>query len=377
MPLVAINALPVINRSGTGYYTQKLLEFLPRASPEFEYKVILPSSFWAHPLCSVLSRSRNVDLVFWRGLGRSSRVIYEQAALGRLVAKWRADLLHSPAFVSPVLCRARSIVTIHDLAYLIMPETLPWSRWLYMSMLVRRSVVSSDAVIAVSHKTKEEVVRHLGLEPGQVYVCYEGAPPALCGPSETEKRHIRRLLRWDGRFIFFWGTIEPRKNLGRLVEAFGLLRHRWGEECKLVIAGRWGWLSRSLVEDIARRGLRDEVIFTGFLPRRVAMGLMRLAAVFVLPSLDEGFGLPLLDAMACGTPIAASCRGAIPEVVGDAALLFDPYDVEEMAEAIHSVLVSPQVRERLISAGSARLGLFSWERCAQQTVEVYRRVLSC
>jgi len=376
MPLVAINALQVLNRSGTGYYTRRIIELAPRASADLQYLIFLPISFRANPLCEKLSEAQNVRLKFVPTASQVQRILFEQLVLSRLLSKAKADLLHSLAFVAPAYMRQKSVVTVHDLAFKLFPGTLTGLRRLYLGRATERSVRTADRVIAVSHAVKSDIVRRLSVQSKKLVVTPEGGLESAGLAPRLKPRYLARLLGWDGDYILFMGTMEPRKNLKRLLAAFSMLRKRHEPKCKLVIVGRRGWLTGGLRGELAEKGIERDVVFTGFLPDNVVMGLMQDANVFVMPSLYEGFGLPLVTAMACGTPIAASNAGAIPEVVGEAGLLFNPYDVEAMAESLRQILASPDLAGKLVEAGKKRRRQFSWVRCAKETVEVYQSVLS-
>ena len=376
MPLIAINALQVANRSGTGYYSRKIIEHIPPVRPQLRYLIFLPASFRANPLCQQLDRMPNVRLRFVRATSLAGRILFEQLILPRILVKARVDLLHSLAFVAPLHLPTKSVVTVHDLTFALFPETITGLRRAYLSKATKQSVRLADRVIAVSEAVREDLVKHLSLEPNSVVAVPEGGleSPGLKG--EVKALQLKRLLGWSERYVLFIGTMEPRKNLRRLLAAFSLLRTRLNSRCKLVIVGRKGWLTSDMHRGLGGSGIEEDVVFTGFLPDVVVISLMQDASLFVMPSLYEGFGLPLVTAMACQTPIAASRAGSIPEVVDDAAVLFDPLNVEEMAEAMHRILASPALVKTLVEAGRKRCERFSWTKCALETVGVYEQVLS-
>ena len=376
MPLIAINALQVLNQSGTGYYSRRVIELVPAVDADLRYLVILPSSFRANPLCDKLAKTPNVRLEFVSIPTQSERILFEQLVLARLLSKAKADLLHSLAFVAPARLRQKSVVTVHDVAFKLFPDTLTGLRRLYLGRATERSVRKADRIIAVSHAAMKDIVRHLLVQPERVAVIHEGGFESAGLAPRLKSNYLSHLLKWDGDYILFMGTMEPRKNQQRLLAAFSILRRTYERPCKLVIVGRKGWLTGGVRRELAEKEIERDVILTGFLPDSVVTSLMQEARVFAMPSLYEGFGLPLVTAMACGTPIAASNAGAIPEVVGDAGLLFDPYDVDAMAEALRRILTSSSLAGQLAEAGKRRREQFSWAKCAEATVEVYKHVLS-
>jgi len=377
MTVIAINALQVSNRSGTGYYSRKIIKHVPPVQPRLRYLVILPASFRANPLSQELARMPNVQLKFVRAASLAARILFEQLILPRLLVKARVDLLHSLAFVAPLHLRTKSVVTVHDLTFELFPETITGLRRLYLGKATKLSARLADRVIAVSEAVRTDLVKHLSLDPESVVAVSEGGLEARGLKGEVKALERKQLFGWSEQYILFIGTMEPRKNLKTLLAAFSLLHTRFNSRCKLVIVGRKGWLTADMRRSLGKSGIEDDVVFTGFLPDAVVISLMQDASMFIMPSLYEGFGLPLVTAMACQTPIAASRAGSIPEVVGSsAAVLFDPLNAEEMAESMHRILTSPALVKKLVEAGKSRCERFSWARCALETVGVYEQVLS-
>ena len=328
MPLIAINAFQVLNRSGTGYYSRRIIEHVPAVDADLRYLMFLPSSFRANPLCGELAKAPNVRLRFVSIAAQTKRILFEQLVLPRLLSKAKVDLLHSLAFVAPPRLSMKSVVTVHDLAFKLFPETLTGVRRHYLAKATERSVRDADRVITDSHAVESEILQRLHTLSNRVATVHLGGFETRGLAPRLSSRYLAHILGWDGDYVLFIGTMEPRKNLERLLSAFSVFRNGYEPECKLVIVGRKGWLSGGIRRRLAEKGIERDVIFTGFLPDNVVISLMRAASVFVMPSLYEGFGLPLVTAMACGTPIAASNVGSIPEVIGAAGLLFDPFDVD-------------------------------------------------
>ena len=281
----------------------------------------------------------------------------------------RLAVFYNPDFLLPRLAYAPGVCTVHDLGFLIVPDTSFPKLRAHLERAVPWSLARARLVIAVSEHTKRDVVRLLGVAPERVRVA-GNAPDALFQPCQDEEWRAseRRRLRLPERFLLAVGTLEPRKNLVRLLEAVALLRDRgafagW-EGSPLVVAGREGWLYEPIYECVDALGLRAHVRFLTDATDRDLLALYNLAGVTVYPSLYEGFGLPPLEALACGSVVVASNASSLPEVLGDAALLVDPYDVEGLAAAIARALDDDRLRQELAARGPDRARRYSWEASA-------------
>ena len=287
----------------------------------------------------------------------------------------RADVMHTPiAFPAP-LWRARSVLTIHDLAYLEHPECFIPRHVAIWKRKVMRAIDRAARIIAVSEYSKAAVVERLGVPPERVRAIYHGISPVFRSKEDGEEwREVARRLGLERPYILFVGTIQPNKNVQRLLDAFVRIgRMGFPEHC-LVLVGQRGWLSEPIYEYANRLGLGGRLIFTEYVEDPTLVTLYRHADVFVLPSLCEGFGIPIIEAMACGTPVVASNTGALPEVVADAGVLVDPYSAKAIAEGLAEVLSTPGLRERMVARGARRVADFTWERAARETIAVYREV---
>jgi len=290
-----------------------------------------------------------------------------------------ADLLHSPHYVRPLLCPVPSVVTIHDCIHLLFPQYLPnRMAFRYARFVMGNAIRKSALVFTVSEASRADILRfYPATDPHKVHVVPNAIDAELLedpGPEETERVRERYQIR--GRFVLFAGNVKPHKNLERLIRAFARVRGQEGnEDLRLVLlgddVGRYASLRRTADE----AGVRQDVRFFGFVPHQTLAALYRMATVFAFPSLYEGFGLPPLEAMACGTPVVTSRISSLPEVVGDGALLVDPYSEEEIAVGITRVLDDEDLRRRLIERGLERAASFSWERSVRQIHTGYWRAL--
>jgi glycosyltransferase involved in cell wall biosynthesis len=235
----------------------------------------------------------------------------------------------------------------------------------------------ADAIIAVSENTKRDVIRLLGIDPEKIFVVHEGVDPAFRPlPASAVKAAIAPLGLEPGGYILHVGTIEPRKNLMRLIEAYRLVRQELSSIApKLVLAGASGWLNRELFDRVRTLEMDDQVIFLGKVAENLLPVLYNGALIFVYPSLYEGFGLPPLEAMACGVPVITSEASSLPEVAGKAGILVDPKDTHALAASITELLENSKERERLAGAGLEQARKFTWNLAARQTINIYQTLL--
>ena len=305
--------------------------------------------------------------------------VREHVSIPLKLRRLGAQLLHSPHYVRPLLCGVPSVVTIHDCIHLLFPQYLPnRMAWRYAHVIMGSAVRRSALVFTVSEASRRDILHfYPWADPEKVVVVPNAIDADLLedpGPEEMERVRERYQIR--GRFVLFAGNIKPHKNLGRLIEAFALLRNRPGhDDLRLLIIGEEVSRYPSLRRAMESAGVRAEVRFFGFVPHRTLAALYRMASVFAFPSLYEGFGLPPLEAMACGTPVLTSRLSSLPEVVGDAAVLIDPYDVEDIACGLERLLSDKALRAALVEKGHARARSFSWERSVRAIHAGYLRAL--
>lgn len=297
-----------------------------------------------------------------------------QVEIGWVGKREKLSLIHDPVGVMPLfLTGARKIVTIHDVVPYIYPETstkldkLIYHYWLPLA--VRRL----DAIITVSEQSKQDIIRYLPVNEEDVVVIPEAAGSSYRLMNPIDVKPVLNRYGIDFPYILYVGSLESRKNLPRLLEAFARVRTQH-PDWKLVIVGARKWKFSSIFETVKRLELEPFVHFTGYVEEEHLPAIYNGADLFVFPSLYEGFGLPVLEAMASGTPVITSNCSSLPEVAGDAAILIDPYDIQAMADAIQQVLSDPSLAATLRVKGLARAKTFSWKRTAEETIAVYERV---
>jgi glycosyltransferase involved in cell wall biosynthesis len=303
------------------------------------------------------------------------RVFWEQILFPLVLRRFALDLVHSPAYATPLLEAGRSVVTFHDLSYLLMPTAFNWSNRKYLTIFSRLAAARAARFIAVSETTRRDMTALLGIPPARIDVVYNGVDERFQPVGdETEVANFRRSQGLPDQFVLYLGTLEPRKNVPTLIRAYGTARQR-GVQAPLVVAGGGGWGDLRIRELIADLGLNGAVRLAGFVPMEDQVMWYNAATLFAYPSLYEGFGLPVIEAMACGTPVVTSNRSSLPEVVGDAGVTVDPHQPEGLADALVMLLQDREARADLSLRGLARARAFTWEKSAQQTYDTFRRAL--
>jgi glycosyltransferase involved in cell wall biosynthesis len=354
---------------GIGTYVRNLLRHLARLDSVNEYVVVC----------------RPDDREHISTLGANFRPILETAPTYSVREQYRLPLdlrrehpqvFHAPHYVLPPLTPCRSVVTIHDVIHLRFPEYLPNRlAHAYARGVIWAAIRRSTRILTVSEASKRDLLRFFNVSAAKIEVIPNAIDERFgVPPSDEEVALVQERYQLRSPFLLYAGNIKPHKNIERLIEAFADLRRRGLEDVKLLIIGDHVSRYPALRRAVHRCKLHRHVRFFGFVPDRMLAVLYRLADVFVFPSLYEGFGLPPLEAMASGTPVVTSDLSALPEVVGDAALLVDPYDTQAIADALERVLKDPALRRDLIERGLTRAREFSWERSVQRIREVYQEV---
>lgn len=292
------------------------------------------------------------------------------------------DVFFSPHFFISALSRnVKRVTTFHDLSFEHFPEffTRQQRFWHRFGMNPSWQAKFSDRIIAVSESTKNDLVKRYSIDPAKIEVIYSGISPMIKRPSQDKLELFRRREKLPENFILFLGKLEPRKNVIGLIKALNVLKlsgdpPTGGDDMHLVIAGSRGWLCKDIFKEAEKSPYRSQIIFKDYISDEARPYYYSLASVFVYPSFFEGFGFPPLEAMTCGTPVVASNNSSLPEVVGEAGLLVDPYNVSDMAEAIRNLLEDKRLRDSLIKKGLARSQQFSWQKCAEKTLEILVKI---
>lgn len=371
-PCVAINAHLLTEEAsyrsaGIAVYILHLLRYLSREAAALDCRVLLgrQGAVPADVTLPVVRSRLTTRHPAWR-------ILWEQARLPGVLRHLQADLLHAPAFAGPLRAPCPQVITVHDLSFLRHPEFFRRGNRHYLSTLTGPSCRRAAAVIAVSRFTAAEVTALLGVPEARIHVVYHGIEPRYRPLPADEVARFRAEKGLPARFILHMGTLEPRKNLLRLVQAFALLN---APELHLVLAGGRGWFYETLFAEVERLGLRERVLFPGYVAAEEQVLWYNSAAIFAYPSLYEGFGFPVAEALACGTPTVTSTAASLPEVAGEAALTVSPEDEVALAQALRQLLDDAALRETLRQRGLVQAAQFTWEAAARQTAQVYLQAL--
>ncbi len=364
---VLINALQAGNLSGTGRYVTELVRALAALPDGPEMTLVWPAG---QPAPGFGPRT---DLVR-RGSGTFRRLLDDHWGILELTARKGAEAVHYPANFGPSSAVRGLVVTVHDLSFVRHPEWFRLNRALYYRFMLKRTARVATRFLADSEATAADLRAFLRLPEDRIDVAPLGVSTHFRPAPEAALAAVRGKYRLPERFLLYVGTLEPRKNLARLIAAWSRLSRE--EAPPLVVAGRVGWKTEAVKRAAAESPRRTEILFPGFVPQEELPALYSAAQAFVWPSLFEGFGLPPLEAMACGTPVVTSNTSSLPEAVGDAALTVDPLDEDALSDAIRRVVTDSGLRAALREQGLARAALFSWQRTAALTLETYQRARS-
>lgn len=352
--------------SGVGIYVDQLLRHLPIVRPQWEYLLYSNKPFVSTDIPGVRP---------FAGYFPPSRWAWMQFKLPQIISQSEVDLCHFMNNSAPMRCPSPYAITIHDASLFLFSQYHSWTRLLALRLLLPQAARRAHVVITVSHASRKELIEILQLPPEKVRVVYSAVSGDFRPLHDEEKSaRLRQRYQLPQKFALYVGTIEPRKNLRRLVAAFAQIEAHH-PDLHLVLAGPGGWKMNGALEKEAA-ALSGKVHFLGFVSQEDLPGIYSLATVFAFPSLHEGFGLPLLEAMACGVPVLTSNRSAMVEVSGSAAHLVDPISVESIADGLNSLLNSQAQREWYIGQGFQRVQQFSWEQTARETAALYEEILA-
>ncbi len=367
-------------KAGVGYYTLNLLRALSRIrADEHTYTMYLRSN-WPSEAESPLAGMPPEHASCWHTRILQWPVLWAQARLPLEFLRHCQDVYFFPTAVLPLLYQpAHSVVTIHDVAYLFFPEYFSFALRNWLALASKIGMARASKIITVSEATRQDVLTYYGVSPEKVVTIHHGVHSHFRQLDNSFRPAIEQTKQTYGiqhPYILYIGTLQRRKNIPRLLQAFYLLKQKYQIPHQLVLVGqRYHDLpEHEISETIQRLTLNQDVIWPGYLGEDDMLLLLNGAELFVLPSLYEGFGMPLVEAMACGVPVACSNTSSLPEVVGDAGMLFDPDDVDSIASTIYQLVTMERLLEKLRAKGLQRAQGFSWDACARKTLDVLEEV---
>lgn len=366
---IAINTLGSSSlKVGVGNYVIHLVHELAKIDKQNQYYIIANKKnarFFStkNPALKILITPNYTAI-------KPLRILWEQLLLPFIIKKNEINLLHSPGFIAPLIKTSASIVTIHDMTFFSHPQCHTRFKRAYFTTLIPHTIRNADAISADSENTKQDIIAHLATTPSKIHTIHLGIDTNFQPlDKKSAQQTLQKKYNLNKPFILFVGMIEPRKNLNRLIDAYVSLK----TATQLVIVGKKGWHMDSFFKKI--KDLRTkEIVLTGYVPDEDLPFFYTAADAFVYPSLYEGFGLPVIEAMACGCPVVTSNNSSLKEIAEEAALLINPENTQELADAMKKIIHDKQLRKTLIQKGLKQAQQFTWKKTAEKTLELYHQV---
>ncbi|MBI5033444.1 MAG: glycosyltransferase family 4 protein [Chloroflexi bacterium] len=353
---------------GAGNYIVNLIAALSRLDTPNEY-VVFVKPFHAS-LFKTLQRARTIQVALPM---RTLRIAWEQTALPILARQYKLDVLHSPHYSLPLAAPCATVVTFHDMTFFLYPQAHLLYKRIFFRTMIPLAARRATSIIAISESTRQDILRLLKTPSEKVnQVSYGISSQFHLTENCNRLDEARHKYNLPAEFALYVGNLEPRKNLPILLQAFARLVHQ-GLPHSLVLVGSRGWKDDAVFTTLSELGISDRVHFLGYVTQDELPLIYQASRVFVYPSLYEGFGLPVLEAMACGTPVITSNVSSMPEVAGDAGLLINPNSIDELTVALQRALTDSELRVTLAQKGLKRAQSFSWERTARETLAVYEQ----
>ncbi|RMG76415.1 MAG: glycosyltransferase family 1 protein [Bacteroidetes bacterium] len=361
---IAVNARFLIKNKmeGMGWFTYEVVRRLVETYPEHEYYL-----FFDRPDESLFLEHKNVHSVVLFPPSRHPflHLIWFEWAVANALKKYKIDVFFSPDNFLTLRTKVPTVLVTHDIAHRHFPDQVSFfDRW-YYRILVPRFLRKAQKIVAVSSFTKEDIVRNYQIDPHKIVVACNGCREAFRPLNEVEKKHIRAQYAEGKPYFFYVGAIQPRKNIHRLIRAFDAFKSETGGDIKLLLGGRFAWKTGAVKTAFEQARHRADILFTGYLPESELPKVMGGAFAFVYPSLFEGFGIPILEAMFCDVPVITSNVSSMPEVAGEAGILVTPTDEFEIKAAMRRYWEDPHLYRQKVAAGRKQRSKFNWERAAE------------
>ena len=377
---IGIDCRTMSGKGGIAHYTYNLVKNLLIQDKKNTYVLFFGAKV-SQNLKNTLEQD-NCSIKYFPGsnLKKVIPFVYSHFVNGIFLNKQKLDLFHAPTGSFPLAYRGRAVITIHDLAIYKHPEWFPACQWFSKKIVVPRSLKKAKRIIAVSENTKQDIIDLFKIPQKKIQVIYEAASLASQRGRQglmIKQSSLGAKLDNLGDYALFIGTLEPRKNLVRLIKAFALYCRKYPQKTeKLVIAGGEGWKFKQIYQTVTGFRLKTRVIFTGYISEKEKIGLLQGAKAFISPSLYEGFGLPVLEAMSLGIPVICGNNSALKEISGHASFLVDSCNIRSILEGLTKVLSNKSLREDLKAKGLVRAKQFAWSKCAKETIGLYNSIIT-
>lgn len=372
---IAINTLPLYNtKVGMGKYIVELVNKIPQIdknSTYFFYVSQENANFFQFQEKNIILKKVPVSLSSPFG-----KLVWEHIFLPFSLWKNKIVLYHAPGFVLPFFKLNKNIkfiITLADMTFFSHPQYHMFWKQKYFKYMIPRSIHKADKVIAISESTKKDILKHVSVDEKKIMVTHLGYDTLFSKQSINKIIPILKKYNINFPYILFVGMLEPRKNVPSLIKAFAAIKNK--QNHMLVIVGKKGWQYDKIFDWVQKLKLEQQVVFTGYVPDEHLSALYSGATCFVYPSFYEGFGIPIIEAMACGCPVITSNNSSMEEIAGDAAILVDPYDVQTITRAIETYLYNNDERKKRAKQGIKYVKRFSWETMVKKTEQIYKELL--
>jgi glycosyltransferase involved in cell wall biosynthesis len=367
---IGIDARTISEKGGCRTYVLNLIKNLLKVDKENKYIIFYNKS-------EHLGTFKETEEYLVRPGQKYFQLIYDHLSMPLAVRKYKLDLIHTPKSATSFFYPIKNVVTILDVIPLLYPETERFPNRLYWKIQIPVAIKKADIIITISRSAKKDICQMFNVSENKikvVYLCYNERMKPIDASDRILKK-VKEKYHLPDKFILFVGTIQPRKNLDKLFRAYALLKNgNKINNSKLVICGRFGWFYKPLLNLLNELKIKKDIKFLNFIPDSELPYIYSLAELFVYPSQYEGFGLPVLEAMACGVPVITSNSSSLPEVAGNSAIKIDPRDTQGLSDSIRQVLFNEKIKNTLVKRGLEQAKKFSWGKCAKETLKIYEKI---
>lgn len=377
---IAIEIQPMLDKqmTGIGWYVDNLVKNIKYASKDEELYYLLGMDYYNRAGRLEDYTNNNISLktngIMHYGIYRRIWNLIPFIDYGAFF-KVKADVYHFVNYVVPPYVKGKKINTVYDMVYKTFPETMDPENYKKLDKGLRESCNRSDAIVTISENSKKEIASFLNIPDSKIHIISPGVDTSVYRPMQPSE-YINVISKYNlpNKYLLYLGTIEPRKNIAAIIRAYHSFVSMGATDYKLVIAGKKGWMFEQIFSLVKELNIEDKVIFPGYVQEEDKPYIYAGAAAFLFPSLYEGFGMPPLEAMACGVPVITSDTSSLPEVVGDAGILVQPTDVDGISKAIYNLVSQPELRNRLSEKGLSRAESFSWGKSTEKLINLYRQL---